>query len=274
MPTAISTASAEAEPAAPSREVPRFPREVAPGFFWFSSCLDLSVRGKPLHNHNSCFLVVGSDATVLVDTGMPYGWAEIRAQLTDVLAGRPLDYVFATHPEAPHVGNAGPLLRTWPTARLCGDLRNYHLFYPEFRDRFHHMRPGDALNLGDRSLIAVPAIVHDLVNTLWAYDTGQRILFVSDGYPYTHAHSADQCAMTAEELPESPKVEDTGPVIEGALGWTRHVDAELTIRELEDFLVRYPSDIIAPAHGGVITHPPAITEVFKAGLRRVNWWTQ
>ncbi len=274
MASATSATPAEEALEAPSQEVPRFPREVAPGFFWFSSCLDLSVRGKSLHNHNSCFLVMGSDATVLVDTGMPYGWAEIRTQLTAVLGGRPLDYVFATHPEAPHAGNAGPLLRTWPTARLCGDLRNYHLFFPEFRDRFHQMRPGDALDLGGRSLIAVPAIVHDLVNSLWAYDTGQRILFVSDGYPYTHAHSSDQCAMTAEELPESPKVEDTGPVIEGALGWTRHVDAELTIRELEDFLVRYPTDIIAPAHGGVITHPPAITEVFKAGLRRVNWWTQ
>jgi flavorubredoxin len=52
--------------------------------------------------------------------------------------------------------------------------------------------------------------------------------------------------------------------------WTRYVDAEVVIEELEAFLGSYPADIIAPAHGGVITNPKALTAVFEAGLRRVR----
>jgi flavorubredoxin len=213
---------------------------------------------------------MGDTATALVDTGMPMGWDKLRTQIADTLAGRPLDYIFATHPEAPHMGNAGPLLEQYPGARLIGDLRNYHLYFPQFTHRLKSLRPGESVDLGGRRLQAVTATVRDLVNTLWAFDTGARVLFVSDGYPYTHDHTEDQCAMTSEELPEPPRTEDTSVVIEGALGWTRHVDAELIARDLDNMLARYAPRMIAPAHGGVITNPAAITDVFKSGLRRIS----
>jgi flavorubredoxin len=249
---------------------PRFPREIAPNIFWFSTCLPFTVNGREVHNHNSCFLVVGSKKVVLIDTGLPFSWDELRGQLLDVLAGRPIDYVFATHPESPHMGNTGPLLDLFPGAQLIGDLRNYHLYYPKMTHRFAHMAEGDVVDLGDRRLIMVHAAVHDLKNTLWAYDTLHHVLFVSDGYPYTHEHEAGQCALTSEELPQAPVPEDTGPVIEGALGWTRHVDADLVIADVLDVLRRYPPKVIAPAHGGVVTNPEHLTEVFKGGLRRVS----
>lgn len=249
---------------------PTFPREFAPGAFWFSGCLNIIVNGAQLHNHNSCYLLIGTRATVLIDTCPPFGWQDFRPQLQQALNGRTLDYIFPTHPESPHMGNTGPLLERYPMARLVGDLRNYELYFPEARHRFQPMRSGDLLDLGDRSLVLVPAIVHDLPNTLWGYEPENRILFVSDGFPYTHEHLAGQCAMTSDELPAPPRPEDTGVVIEGALGWTRHVDAELTIADLDALLARYPARIIAPTHGGVITNADKITEIFKSGLRRVN----
>ena len=150
---------------------PRFPREIAPNTFWFSTCLPFSVNGREVHNHNSCFLVIGRDRVALVDTGLPFSWDELKGQLLDVLAGRDIDYVFATHPESPHMGNAGPLMDMFPHAQLVGDLRNYHLYHPKLTHRFSHKREGDVLDLGDRQLIMVPAAVHDLKNTLWGYDT-------------------------------------------------------------------------------------------------------
>ena len=247
-----------------------FPREIAPGAFWFSACLDITVNGARLHNHNSCYLLIGDRMTALIDTCPPFGWTQLRPQLAEALDGRPIDYIFPTHPESPHMGNIGPLLEDHPSARLVGDLRNYELYYPDAVDRFQPMAAGDSLELGGRTLVFVPAAIHDLPNTLWAYEPEHRILFVSDGYPYTHEHVAGQCAMTSEELPASPRPEDTGVVIEGALGWTRHVDAELTIADLEALLARFPARIIAPTHGGVITNALEITEIFKSGLRRVN----
>jgi len=114
------------------------------------------------------------------------------------------------------------------------------------------------------------AVIRDLPNTLWGYDPDARVLFVSDAYPYTHEHEVGQCGMTAEEMPKAVRPEDTDVVIERALSWTRYVDAEVVIAELEAFLASHPADIIAPAHGGVITNPKALTAVFEAGLRRVR----
>jgi flavorubredoxin len=246
------------------------PREIAPGTFWFGCCLEVHQPPKILHNHNSSYLLIGSNATVLVDTGMPYGWAQLRTELETVLNGRPLDYVFPTHPEAPHMGNIGPLLELYPRMKIVGDLRNYHLYYPHAQDRFQTVGPGASLDLGGRRLQAVPAIIHDIPNTLWGYEPDQRILFVSDAYPYTHEHEAHQCGLTSEELPEEIRPEDTSVVIGFALSWVRHVDADVIMNKLNAFLDAHPVDIIAPAHGGVVTNPKELTRIFEQGMRRVR----
>ncbi|MPZ56048.1 MAG: MBL fold metallo-hydrolase [Rhizobiales bacterium] len=250
--------------------VPTLPREIAPNTFWFGCCLEVHQPTKIVHNHNSSYLLIGSEATVLVDTGMPYGWVQLREELMAVLDGRPLDYVFPTHPEAPHMGNTGPLLEMYPKLRLAGDLRNYHLYYPHAQDRFQTMQAGESLDLGGRRLMALPAVIHDIPNTLWAYEPDQRILFVSDAYPYTHEHEVGQCGLTAEELPNPVRADDTSVVIGFALGWARHVDADKVMVPLHALLEKYPVDIIGPAHGGVITNPKRLTEIFGQGLRKVR----
>ena len=267
-----STPDADPDPvtSGPLKPVPVFPREFSPGAFWFTGCLRITVNGKELHNHNSCFLLIGSKATVLIDTAPPFAWNDLRPQLLEVLNGRRLDYVFPTHPEAPHMGNLGRLLREFPDAWIIGDTRNYELYVPEAADRLRPMAAGEEIDLGDRTLVIVPGVVHDLPNTLWAYVPETRMLFVSDGYPYTHDHNEGECAMTSSELAQLPRVEDTKVVIEGALGWTRYVDAELTIGKLREVLARYPADIIAPTHGGVIMNARELTDVFETGLREAN----
>ncbi len=247
------------------------PRAIAPGCFWFSTCLPVKAGdGRMLHNHNNCFLLIGSEATVLVDTAMPYGWRALRRELADVLAGRALDYVFPTHPEAPHMGNIGPLLDSYPRLTVVGDLRNYHLYYPGRESRMRTMRAGEMLPLGDRALEITEAPIRDLPNTLWGYERAARILFLSDAYPYTHEHEAGQCGLLAEELPRMPEAADTRLVIERALSWTRHVRAEKAIAALDAYLARHPVSIIAPAHGGVITEPAGMTRVFHDGLRSIR----
>jgi flavorubredoxin len=251
-------------------KTPTLPREIAPGTFWFGCCLEVQQPPKVLHNHNSSYLLIGSKATVLIDTGMPYGWAKLRTELETVLNGRPLDFVFPTHPEAPHMGNIGPLLELYPRMRIVGDLRNYHLYYPQAQDRFQTMHAGDSLDLGGRRLQLVPAVIHDIPNSLWGYEPDQRILFVSDAYPYTHEHEAHQCGLTSDELPEEIRPEDTSVVIGFALNWVRHVDTDVTMARLNAFLERHPVDMIGPAHGGVITNPKQVTRIFEQGMRRVR----
>ena len=249
---------------------PGFPREITPGFFWFSTCLEIVTGGKTTHNHNSCFLFVGEKKSLLADTGMPYGWEALRDQLKVALKGRPLDYIFPTHGESPHMGNSELLLDEYPDSVLIGDLRNYHLYYPDHTHRFREMRAGDRIDLGGREIWLTPAAIHDLPNTLWCYEPRDKILIVADGYPFTHEHNAGQCALTDVEMPRRPQAKDTTLVIERALSWTRYVDAERTIAELDAFLKEYPTEIVGPTHGAITLDLAGISAVFKEGLRRIR----
>jgi flavorubredoxin len=270
-PPTVARARDHGEHAVPHGSAPhRLPREVAPGTFWLGVCLEIEEKGHPLHNHNSCYLLRGRNASVLVDTSMPYGWPTIRKDIAEVLQGRPLDYVFPTHPEAPHMGNLGPLMAEYPNLRIVGDLRNYHLYYPEQQDRFKPMSRDAELDLGGRRLRLVDAVIHDLPNGFWGYDPDHRILFVSDAYPYTHEHEEDQCAMTSEELPGEIVPDDTSVVISRALTWIPKVETNLIVDALRSFLASHPVDLICPAHGGVITNPVKITQVFEMGMRKTR----
>ena len=254
----------------PLEKHPTLPREIAPNTFWFGCCLEVHQPNKTVHNHNASYLLIGSHSTVLIDTGMPYGWLKLKDELLAVLNGRSLDYIFPTHPEAPHMGNIGPLMEVYPEMKIVGDLRNYHLYYPGWEHKFITMRPGDSLDLGGRRLKAMEAIIHDIPNSLWGYEPDQQILFVSDAFPYTHDHEVGECGLTSEELPYTVKPEDTSTVIGFALSWARHVDADKVMAPLRKLLKENPVRFIAPAHGGVITNPEELTDVFEQGLRKVR----
>lgn len=250
--------------------IPTFPRQVSPGVYWFAACNESLTSKSVMHTHNSCFLVIGSEKSVLIDTASARGWADMQPQLADALGGRKLDYIMPTHPELPHMGNLGPLMQAYPMARLIGDVRNYHLYFPDLEHRFTPMDVGDELDLGNRRVRIVAPVIYDLPNTIWMYEPDAKILFVSDAYPFSHDHRDGECAMMSNELGHTYRSEDSAGVLSGALGWTRYVDAEFTIGNLEAFLQEHPARIIAPSHGGVIHNPEDVTEIFKAGIRNVR----
>jgi flavorubredoxin len=264
--TAVDTT----QPALIAAAVPAFPREISDGVFWFAACNESRTPRGTMHTHNSCYLVVGRTASVLIDNTLPHGWSELKRHLASILGDRSLNYLFPTHPELPHMGNTEPLLETYPNAQVVGDTRNYHLFFPGAEHRFLRRRAGDELDLGGRRIRFVSPVVYDLPNTLWGYEPDAQILFVSDAYPFAHNHREGECAMMSNELRQPPMPEDTAGVLGGALGWTRHVDAELTIGDLDRFLRAHPTRVIAPAHGGVSINPPETTEIFKNGLRDIR----
>jgi flavorubredoxin len=246
------------------------PRLVAADTWWFGWCLVVRDGDKYLHNSNNCFLMIGREKTVLIDTTMPMGWPELKRDLARILNGRPLDYIFATHPESPHMGNLEPLCHEYPDVRIIGDLRNYHLFLPHLARHFLPMKPEESIDLGGRKLVLKPAVIHDLPNSLWGYDPDIQMLFVADSFPYTHDHECGQCGMTSEELPSPIRPEDTSVVISRALNWARYVDATPLIEKLRAFLVENPVKLIGPSHGGVITNPAELTDIFEAGLKRAK----
>jgi len=241
-------------------------REFAPGVHWLGGCQEARTSSGPVHYHISCYLVVGSERTLLVDSGDPRHWPAIAEQLDEALGGRQLDYVLPTHPEIPHAGNLPALLDRFPQARVVGDVRDYHIHFPELADRLDPLPPGGSISLGDRQFEVLPSRIYDLHNTVWGLDRGARVMFVSDGFGYVHevphdseldvdepAHRPGDCRRTSSEMPVPTTVEQAAYGIGRALYWTRFVDVTTIFEEIERFLDEESVEFIAPAHGNVIS---------------------
>lgn len=253
---------------------PSFPRELAPGIYWLGACIPTHVNGVAFHGHVGQFLLVGEASTLLVDTGIPRDWKVIEAQLTKVLGARELDYLFVTHPEPPHSAALPNILDRYPGCRVVGDITDYHLYFPDYQHRLAAMTVGEEIDLGRLRFRFIEAVLKDLPNTLWGYETTERVMFVSDGFSFVHrdtlaeshdeiVHRPEECAMTSAELPGGVNLEHAAFILLTALYWSQFVDPEALFEEVEAVLRENPSRMIAPAHGNVIVDPDVVLPIIR-----------
>lgn len=246
----------------------RLPRWVSPALMWTGGCVDLNYQGEDVHSHFSAYLIRGRDKSMMIDTGHPAHWSSIERDVEEFLEGRPLDYVFVSHGEFPHAGLLQHWLRKYPNAVAVGEVRDYDLYYPEYADRLIFARVGDQVDLGDRTVVFVPAVWRDLP-TLWAFDRRDRVLFVSDAFAYLHFHKIGQCDLKTSEH-EPPNVSMIRYFNERALVWTRYSDVRRTFAEIDALLTALDPLLIAGAHGGVIDTKEQMIALVKEGMT-VGW---
>jgi flavorubredoxin len=226
------------------------PRELVPGLWWLGDCLGQPYHTHRLHTYNSEYLVVGERGAVLVEAGSPQDLPVIERQLQSLLdRGIELLHIWCTHQETPHASGIGRLLSRHPKATLRGEIRDYHLFFPEFEDRFEPLETGESIDLGDTELVVVDAIIRDIETTRWAFDTARRTLFPGDGFAYSHYHAEGQCGKVAEEVPELPVADLTAVFAELALYWTRLSDIEPHVQLLEQLVADLDVQTVCPSHG-------------------------
>jgi flavorubredoxin len=236
-----------------SRAIQASAREVAPGLHWIGGCLAIHYKGTIIHSYLSPYLIIGTEHTLMVDTGAAGQWEVVGPRVAEVLGDRQLDYVFPTHPELPHIGSLNRVLEAHPSCRVVGDVRDQHLFFPDHVDRLVPMGVGDAIDLGDRRFVFVEAIIRDLCTTLWGFDEGSRALFVADGFGFYHVHEPTQCGQIAEELPGEITVDQATFLNDAALFWVRYTDLRPILTRVDALVAELEPRIIAPAHGAVIT---------------------
>ncbi len=227
------------------------PREISPGVFWLGDCLVQHSKGKIYHSYNAAFLVIGSEASMLVETGHPKDFPVIERQMREILArgGGELRHLFLTHQETPHSGGLGRVLDRYPHLTIHGDMCDYHLAFPQHADRFRAMAVGDAIDLGDRRFMAVEPVIRDLRSSLWGFETSGRVLFPGDGFAYSHYHTDGHCGLFAEEAKSLDLVDVLGVFAERALFWTTFTDMNVYADKLEELMDALGVRVVAPTHG-------------------------
>lgn len=237
------------------------PRMVLPDLAWVGGCSSSAGwpgRGavKPV-GHEPCvsFVILGSEKTLMLDTGHFGHWWSLDGQLDAVLQGRPLDYVFLSHQEIPHTGNMGRLLQKYPDCIAFGDTRDYHLFHPEVAlDRIKIMGHGDKVSLGDRDIVVLDAIWKDLSGTTWAYDTKRKLIYTADGFGYVHTHEENVCGLMFHEMSDAQWEAATDRPALPFFGM-RSRDQAARVRAFRNLMKQYPIEIITSGHCGPIIGP-------------------
>jgi flavorubredoxin len=255
------------------------PREVAPGVWWLGACVTFQLPDHLIHGHNSTYLVVGAERGLMVDTGSPSNWNDIEQVLEDKLDGKPLSYVFPSHPELPHTGNLPRLVAKYPDVEIVGDIRDYHLFFPTVTGNLREHRPGDRFDLGGGTeFVICEALILDLPNTQWGYVPSAKTLFTTDGFCYMHRpelddedpmHLPGECGLTTSELREPPTVENAAFFSGSALYWARFIDdADVRYQRVIDFVHEIDAQVLCPTHGNVITDVDEVMAIVRQGHKQ------
>lgn len=243
----------------------QLPRNITDNVLWTGSCVELTYAGVQWHGHFSTYIIRGSKHTAMVDTGHPLHRQRIDRDIDAFLGDRPVDYLFATHQEFPHAGLLGHWLDRYPDMKVVGNVRDYDLYFPKAKDRFVGYEAGESIDLGDRRLLMLPAVWRDLPDSLWAFDTTDRVLFVADGFSYLHAHMAGECSqmMSERKIPDPAMLQFFN---ERALQWTKYRDAAVTFEEMDRLMTELKPRFLAGAHGGIIDNVETALPIFKHAM--------
>jgi len=257
----------------------RLPREIAPGIHWLGACSQVEYEGHVLHGSASIFLILGADQVLLLDTGRPGDWVVIEKALDLTLQGRQINWIVPTHPELPHCGNLGRLLDKYPAARAIGDMRDYHVYFPNHASRLETWPKDKPVQLGGGyrfNLLEAP--IKDLTSTQWGYESHEQVMFVSDAFQFLHhgsssqdvdepLHEPGECGLLSTELSQLPQTYQATLITRGAFSWTRYMDASEFFDQLTDLLERFPARLIAPTHGYVIMDLASIWPITREAYR-------
>lgn len=242
-------------------------REVLPGIHWIQECgrhraaiADALVEagsawagtGRALHVPQNAYLLAG-ERTLLFDTLSPAAGDIVLAALEEILDGRPLDYLAVSHPDVPHAGNTGRILRRHPEARLLAPRAGethalYHL------DAALHVGPDDELELGGLTLRFPVATFLDAALHTWMTEETTRTLFPVDwlGFP----HLEGECLKRTDEIDAEIGVDRLEAFHSRVMFWFQYVDVA-AVREATESLAReFAGYGLAPAHGLVIRDDP------------------
>lgn len=197
--------------------------------------------------------VLLAEEPVLVDTGMATDRDQFLDAVASVVDPDALRWVWLTHDDADHTGNIQAVLEVASNARLAtpafAALR-MGSWWPVPLDRVYAVRPGDRLDVGDRSLIAVQPPLYDNPMSTGFVDSKTGSLFSVDAFGAILSEPTQNVAdIPAEDLARGMAGWATSDS-----PWSHLVDRERYRQVLEGVRQLEPTHIFSshlPAASGV-----------------------
>lgn len=148
----------------------------------------------------NAFLIRAAEP-VLIDTGMSAVRDEFMAELEQRIDLDDLRWLWLTHTDPDHIGSAARILNEAPHLKVVttyvGMAKMSLQDLPV--DRVHLLNPGQALDVGDRTLTALRPPTFDAPETTCLFDSNTRTLFSADSF----GALLDWVPESANEIPAS-----------------------------------------------------------------------
>ncbi len=198
--------------------------------------------------------VVLAEEPVLIDSGLGIETPEFVAALESIISPSDLRWIWLTHDDADHTGSIQTVTELAPNARLAMHAfaaMRMSTWWPVPLQRVYAIRPGDELNVGDRTLRAIAPPVFDNPMSTGVFDESNGTLFSVDAF----GAFIPELTQNADEIP--PDVLAQGMVGWGVADspWTQLVDDKKFSAALDGLRRLQPNRILSshlPAAGANI----------------------
>jgi flavorubredoxin len=133
-------------------------------------------------SYNSYLIV--DEKTALIDTVKVNKMKEYIEKITQILDGKPLDYLIINHMEPDHSGAISSIVHAFPNVKIVGNKKTFEFIKAMYHleGNFYEVKDGDEINLGSRTLkFYMTPMVH-WPETMMTYDTKDKILFSGDAF--------------------------------------------------------------------------------------------
>lgn len=248
-------------------------RAITPDIFWISHCLGALARdyyaqyfallpnagdynGQRIVDYPFSAFLIRDDKSLLIDTVAPRQQAAMLQALEFILGGQPLDYIWISHVELPHAGNAPAIQRRYPGAKLVALDEGEHYALHGLAGA-QLVSPGQTIELGTHTLEIVDGLFVDHGLSMWAYERRTGMLFTADWAHNLHEPARGECFLFLDEMEaggyaRARHLDDVKVNAWFQFPWLRWTDPEKIAQAVAQLFQRYDVKILAPSHGSVI----------------------
>jgi flavorubredoxin len=217
----------------------------------------------------SAFLFVDDRKSAIIDTLGPMQRTHLLEALDHVLEGHPLDYIWVSHTELPHAGNAEALRRKYSGSKILAVKGGDH-YQVHGLEEAMLVDPGDKIELGEHTLEMVDPLFVDHGLTQWVYEPKSGFLCTVDWALNFHV-TPHECFKFLDELHDSRRflLEDLVINMQTQFPWLAWTNPEETNKAIDRLFSREVR-ILAPMHAAPVRHQDMAryVDLLKQGMTR------